>query len=198
MQVGHHLRVVPDFVGAVFQMPLFGRRKDKDYTAAARLLASGNTEAAIEALEKIIDLSPDHLIAHVTLAIALMEAQETPDRDSPRTIEAFAHLDTAAVLNPEDPVPVFNMGVTLRNLGMLEESLVSFEKAIEIEERQPLAILHMAEVNYELERWEEAIRLAKLALIRDPGLESTMGWIRVAMRKAGMLDDDGNVIHRPE
>ena len=81
---------------------------------------------------------------------------------------------------------------------MLEESLVSFERAIEIEERQPLAILHMAEVNYELERWEEAIRLAKLALIRDPGLESTMGWIRVAMRKAGMIDDDGNVIRRPE
>ena len=136
--------------------------------------------------------------AHVTLAIALMEAQETPDRDSPRTIEAFAHLDTAANLNPENPVPVFNIGVSQRKLGMLEESLVSFEKAIEIEERQPLAILHMAEVNYELERWEEAIRLAKLALIRDPGLESSMGWVRVAMRKAGMLDDDGNVIHRPE
>lgn len=198
MQVGHHLRVVPDFIGPVFQMPLFRRGKDKKYTAAARLLASGNTEAAIEALERIIELNPDHLYAHVTLAIALMEAQETPDRDSLRTIEAFAHLDTAANLNPEDPVPVFNMGVSLRNVGMLEESLVSFEKAIEIEERQPLAILHMAEVNYELERWEEAIRLAKLALIRDPGLESTMGWVRVAMRKAGMIDDDGNVIHRPE
>ncbi len=198
MQVGHHLRVVPDFIGAVFQMPLFRSRKDKEYTAAARLLASGNTKTAIEALERISELNPDHLNAHVTLAIALMEAQETPDRDSPRTLEAFAHLDTAANLNPEDPVPVFNMGVSQRKLGMLEESLVSFEKAIEIEERQPLAILHMAEVNYELERWEEAIRLAKLALIRDPGLESTMGWVRVAMRKAGMLDDDGNVIYRPE
>ncbi|MHA1943591.1 MAG: tetratricopeptide repeat protein [Candidatus Thorarchaeota archaeon] len=179
-------------------MPLFRRSKDKEYTAAARLLASGNAEEAIEALERIIELNPDHMNAHVTLAIALMEAQENPDRDSARTIEAFSHLDTAAILNPEDPVPVFNMGVCLRNLGMLEESLVSFEKAIAIEERLPLAILHMAEVNYELERWEEAIRLAKLALIRDPGLESSMGWVRVAMRKAGMLDDDGNVIHRPD
>jgi len=179
-------------------MPLFRRSKDKEYTAAARLLASGDAEGAIKALEKIIEENPNHMNAHVTLAIALMEAQDDPKRDSPDTIEAFAHLDTAAALNPEDPVPVFNMGVCQRNLGMLEESLVSFEKAIEIEEKQPLAILHMAEVNYELERWEEAIRLAKLALIRDPGLESAMGWVRVAMRKAGMLDDDGNVIHRPD
>ena len=179
-------------------MPLFRRSKDKKYTAAARLLADGDAAGAVEALERIIELDPDHLNAHITLAIALMEVQETPTRDSLQTIEAFAHLDTASNLDPENPVPVFNMGVSLRSLGELEESLVSFEKALEIEERQPLAILHMAEVNYELERWEEAIRLAKLALIRDPGLETTMGWIRVAMRKAEMIDDDGNVIRRPE
>ncbi|MHA2160361.1 MAG: tetratricopeptide repeat protein, partial [Candidatus Thorarchaeota archaeon] len=158
-------------------MPLFRSSKDKKYTAAARLLADGDAAGAIEALERIIELDPEHLNAHVTLAIALMEVQENPTTDSIQTIEALAHLDTAINLNPENPVPVFNMGVTLRNLGQLEESLIIFEKAIEIEERQPLAILHMAEVNYELERWEEAIRLAKLALIRDPGLETTMGWI---------------------
>jgi tetratricopeptide (TPR) repeat protein len=179
-------------------MPLFRSSKDKEYQAAARLLASGDAAGAIEALEKIVELNPDHMNAHVTLAIALMEVQEDPTKDSPKTIEAFAHLDTAANLDPNDPVPVFNLGVSQRNLGMLEESLVTFERALEIEERQPLAILHMAEVNYELERWEEALRLAKLALVRDPGLEESMGWVRVAMRKAGMLDDDGNVIQHPE
>jgi tetratricopeptide (TPR) repeat protein len=179
-------------------MPLFRRSKDKEYEAAARLLANGNTAHAIDVLEKIVELNPDHMNAHVSLAVALMEVQENPTVDSPQTIEAFAHLDTAANLDPNNPVPVFNMGVTQRNLGLLEESLVSFEKALEIEDRQPLAILHMAEVNYELERWEEALRLAKLALVRDPGLEESMGWVRVAMRKAGMIDDDGNVIRRPE
>jgi tetratricopeptide (TPR) repeat protein len=179
-------------------MPLFGRSKDKEYEAAARLLANGNAASAIDVLEKIVELNPDHLNAHVSLAVALMEVQEKPTVDSAQTVEAFAHLDTAANLDPNNPVPVFNMGVTQRNLGLLEESLISFEKALEIEERQPLAVLHMAEVNYELERWEEALRLAKLALVRDPGLEESMGWVRVAMRKAGMIDDDGNVIRRPE
>jgi tetratricopeptide (TPR) repeat protein len=162
------------------------------------MLNEGRVEDAISALRIIIETNPEHINAYVTLAVALMEKQEKPTRDSPETVEAFALLDTAAALNPKSPISHFNMGVMLRNLGLLEESLVSFEKALEIEERQPLAIANMAEVNYELERWEEAIRLARLALIRDPGLEPAMGWVRVAMRKAGMIDHDGNVIHRPD
>jgi tetratricopeptide (TPR) repeat protein len=198
VQVGHDLRVVVDFMSQCFHMPLFGRSRDLDYRNAARLLSEGRVDEAIIELRIIIETNPEHLNAYVTLAVALMEVQEKPTRVSSQTVEAFALLDTAVALDPENPIPHFNMGVVLRTLGLLEESLVSFEKALEIEKRQPLAILNMAEVNYELKRWEEAIRLAKLALIRDPGLESAMGWVRVAMRKAGMLDDDGNVIHRPE
>ena len=179
-------------------MPFFRRSKDLDYRNAARLLNEGMVDEAITELRIIIEKNPEQLNAYVTLAVALMEAQEKPTRDSSQTVEALALLDTATALDPENPIPYFNMGVVLRNLGLLEESLVSFEKALDVEKRQPLAIANMAEINYELGRWEEAIRLAKLALVRDPGLESAMGWVRVAMRKAGMLDDDGNVIHRPE
>jgi tetratricopeptide (TPR) repeat protein len=179
-------------------MPLFRRSKELDYRDAARMLNEGRAEEAITALRIIIEKEPEHINAYITLAVALLEVQETPTRDSPETVDAFALLDTAAALDPKNPIPHFNMGVMLRNLGQLEECLVSFEKAIEREERQPLALANMAEVNYELKRWEEAVRLAKLALIRDPGLESAMGWVRVAMRKAGMIDHDGNVIHRPD
>ena len=198
MQVGHDLRVIADSVSSCIHMPFFRRSKDLDYRNAARLLNEGMVDEAITELRIIIEKNPEQLNAYVTLAVALMEAQEKPTRDSSQTVEALALLDTATALDPENPIPYFNMGVVLRNLGLLEESLVSFEKALDVEKRQPLAIANMAEINYELGRWEEAIRLAKLALVRDPGLESAMGWVRVAMRKAGMLDDDGNVIHRPE
>ncbi|MFW9835748.1 MAG: hypothetical protein ACFFEK_17225 [Candidatus Thorarchaeota archaeon] len=179
-------------------MPLFGRSKNHEYRNAARLLKEGKAEDAIKNLRIIIEKNPDHINAYVTLAVALMEVQEAPTRKSPQTVEAFALLDTAAAMDPKNPIPYFNLGVMQRNLGLLEECLVSFEKALEREKRQPLAIANMAEVNYELERWEEAIRLARLALIRDPGLEASMGWVRVAMRKAGMLDHDGNVIDRSD
>jgi len=198
VQVGHDLRVVADFMSQWFRMPIFGRSKDDDYRNAAKMLNEGRVEDAITQLRIIIEKNPENLNAYITLAVALMEVQQTPARDSAQTVEPFALLDTAAALDPKNPIPHFNMGVMQRSLGLLEESLVSFQKALDIEVRQPLAIANMAEVNYELKRWEEAIRLAKLALIRDPGLESAMGWVRVAMRKAGMLDDDGNVIERPE
>ena len=179
-------------------MPILGRSKDAEYRDAARLLNEGRVQGAIEALRRIIEKNPNHSNACITLAVALMEIQAKPSRESPETIEAFALLDTAAELDPKSPIPYFNMGVMLRSLGLREEALVIFERALEREERQPLAIANMAEINYELERWEESIRLARLALIRDPGLESAMGWVRVAMRKAGMLDHDGNVISRSE
>ena len=78
-----------------------------------------------------------------------------------------------------------------------DRALRSFEITLEIEGRLAPAILHMAEINYELENWERAIELARLTLVRDPGMEGSMGWVRVAMRKAGLLDEEGNVIDKP-
>jgi tetratricopeptide (TPR) repeat protein len=179
-------------------MPLFGKSKDKQYEQAARRLADGHVQEAIDLLREILSKRPDSKNARITLAIALMQAQDKPDKESPLTEEALQQLDAAAAMNPDDPVPYFNKGVLLRNIGLIEEALRSFEIALSIEDRMALAIVHMAEINYELGRWEKAIELARLALVRDPGLEESMGWVRVAMRKAGMLDEEGNVIAKPE
>ena len=46
----------------------------------------------------------------------------------------------------------------------------------------------MAEINYELAHWEEAVELARMALVRDPGLEEALSWVPDAMRKAGLLE----------
>ncbi len=178
-------------------MPLFKRSRDKEYELAARKLAEGQIREAIDLLRDILSKRPDNKNAKITLAVALMQAQDKPSKDDPLTIEALQQLDSAAMMNPDDPVPYFNKGVLLRNIGLLEEALRSFEIALDIEERMALAIVHMAEINYELKRWEKAIELARLALVRDPGLEESMGWVRIAMRKAGMLDDDGNPIVKP-
>jgi len=177
-------------------VPIFGRSKDTEYDQAVKMLANGETQIAIDKLRQIISKKPNHTNALISLAVALMQAQETPTIDSPLTAEALEQLDKAAALSPKDPVPYFNKGVLLRDLKEFDKALASFEKALEIEDRLAPAILHMAEINYELENWEKSIELARLALIRDPGMESSMGWVRVAMRKAGMLDDEGNVIEK--
>jgi len=179
-------------------VPIFGRSKDADYDEAARLLANNETLSAIDRLREIIRNKPDHTNARISLAVALMQVQDESDIESPRTIEALEQLDTAASLAPNDPLPYFNKGVLLRDLKEFDKALRSFEIALDIEGRLAPAILHMAEIHYELENWEKALELARLTLIRDPGMEGSMGWVRVAMRKAGLLDDDGNVIDKPE
>ncbi len=175
----------------------FGRKRDDEYQEAARKLAEGETKAAIDQLRKILLEKPKHVNAMVTLAVALIQVQKEPKIGAPETIEAMKLLDKAGEMRPKDPVPVFNKGVCLRNLGLLEEALECFEGALKLEKRLPIAIVHMAEISYELERWEDAVHLARLALIRDPGLEDGLGWVPDAMKKAGYLDDEGNVIHTP-
>jgi len=176
-------------------MPLF-RRRNKEYDEAAQLLAEGETKEAIDKLEQFLSRNSSHTHALTSMGVGLMQLQETPDPSSALTKKALEYLDRAAESDPKDPVPLFNKGVCLRNLGMLEEALESFQSALELEDRLTLALLHTAEINYELERWQDAVDYARLTLVRDPGLENSLGWVVDAMKKAGLLEDNGSPIQK--
>jgi tetratricopeptide (TPR) repeat protein len=174
-------------------MTLFGRKKDGKFDAAARLLADGDVEGAIRDLHKILQTQPEHVNAMVTLAVALFEIQKPLERESPETLEALGLLDQASALNPNSVVPLFNRGVCQRKLGLKEDAIKSFEAVLEIETRHTLSLLHLAEINYELEHWEEALKWARLALIRDPGIEGALSWVKDAKEKAILVGVEVNV-----
>lgn len=176
-------------------MPLFGRRKS-EYDQAAELITKGEIDKAIPILERVIAKGPTHTNARVALAVALLEKQDKATRETEDTQKAFRLLDEAAELAPDDPVPLFNRGVCLRKLDEPEAALESFSAALDVHEQLPLALLHMAEINYELERWDQAIDLARKALVMDPGFEASMDWVRDALRKAGKLDEGKNIIEK--
>jgi tetratricopeptide (TPR) repeat protein len=178
-------------------MPLFGRKNKKEYEQAVRLLAEGQLEAAIEDLKRIIDKYPDYTDALTSLGVAMIQSLGENKEDGRVIQEAFDYLDRAMASNPEDPVPVFNKAVCLRDLGRLDDAFVTFDRVLELEDRFALAVLHQAEIRYEQERYEEAVDLARLAAIRDPGTTQAMDWVKDAMEKAGLLDEDGNPIDQP-
>lgn len=178
-------------------MPLFGRKKNKEYQEAARLLAKGETDEAIQKLRVIIETHPDDTDSLTALGVALIQSLGDDKSDSPTIDEAMGYFDRAVQSNPKDVVPLFNKGVCLRDIGRKQEALAVFDQVLQIKDRFPLAILHKAEINYELENYEEAVDLARLALIRDPGLASSMTWVKDAMDKAGLLDEDGKPIEKP-
>ncbi len=179
-------------------MPLFGRSKNKEYNEAARLLADGDIDLAMMKLQEIIENHPDHTNALTTLGVAIIQSLGNGEKNPVVVEKAISYLDRAAEVNPKDPVPLFNKAVCLRDLGRAEEALELFDRVLAIEKRFTLAILHKAEINYELENYEESIELARLAIIRDPTVASTLTWVKDAMEKAGLLDEKGNPIDRPQ
>ncbi|MDF1539031.1 MAG: tetratricopeptide repeat protein [Candidatus Thorarchaeota archaeon] len=179
-------------------MSIFGRKRNKEYEQAVRLLADGQVDDAIRSLRIIVDENPGFTNALTSLGVAMIQSLGENKEDGHTITEALEFLDRAASTNPKDPVPVFNKAVCLRELGRPNDAITAFEHVLELEERFALAILHMAEINYELENYEEAVDLARLAAIRDPSTTATMSWVRDAMEKAGLLDEDGNPIDKPE
>jgi tetratricopeptide (TPR) repeat protein len=169
-------------------MPIFQRKRDREYQVATKLLADGKTKDAVEMLRKILSENPRYTDAIISLAVGLLQLQKKPSADNPLTKEAISLFDRAIKIKPKDPIPYFNKGVCLRKLGLLENALESFEKAIDIDDKLPLALLHIAEINYELAHWQDALDFARMALVRDPGLEEALSWVPDAMRKAGLLE----------
>jgi len=169
---------------------LFKKEKDKKYEKAAEMLAEEKYEEAISLLEKVLKIDPEHTNALTSMGVAMISMHVNPNLADPSIAEGLDYLNRAAEINPEDPIPIFNKAVLLRKLNRPEEAIETFKEVLEIEERQPLALLHIAEINYELERWETAIDYARRALIRDPGLKEALTWVPKAMEKAGMLDEE--------
>jgi tetratricopeptide (TPR) repeat protein len=179
-------------------MPMFRRKYSKQYQSAAHDLSEGKVQEAISKLKEILDKDPQHTNALTTLGVALLQSEGTPEPDSPTTNEAFEYLDKAIASDPKDPVPLFNKAVCLRQIGKREEALTTFEAVLGLEKRFVLAILHMAEISYEMGEWEKAIEYARTAIIRDPGVAGSMTWVKDAMKKAGLLGEDGNPIGPPQ
>ncbi len=186
-------------------MPIFTRKRDDEYAKAARLVADGRPREAVEILKTILSEQPTHFNAMVTLAVALLDSQQTPMPNHPDTEMALRMLDQAALLRPKDSIPHFNKGVCLRKVGRREEALRSFQRALELDNKSALTLLHIAEINYELQRWEEAIKYARKAIVRDPALVSALTWVTEVMRRRqeGADRTDGqeaehNVISAPK
>ncbi|MEM2141829.1 MAG: tetratricopeptide repeat protein [Candidatus Thorarchaeota archaeon] len=164
-------------------------KKNDCYNKAAQMLLESRLDEAITLLRGILEKDPTDYKATVTLAVSLMELQNPPRENSAETREALELLDRAIKDRPDDPVAVFNKGVCLRKLGNLEPALECFKAALELDEKLSIALLHVAEINYELERWNEAIEYARKALTRDPGFEHSLTWVREAIRKASARQD---------
>jgi DNA-binding transcriptional MerR regulator len=73
-------------------------------------------------------------------------------------VSAARHLDTAAVLDPDNAELHFDLGVLHRKLKNLERAAASFERALESEPSLIEAHLHLAQIYEQQGRKREAMR----------------------------------------
>ena len=114
----------------------------------ALLKQMGKKAEAINAYEKVIEISPQDAEAHSNLGVTLQELG--------RLEEAEASYTQAITLKPDYVEAHYNLGITLQELGRLEEAEASYTQAIRFKPDYSDAHYNLGYMVKELGRLEEA------------------------------------------
>ena len=144
----------------------FGPRYDLTFFLAHTLEVEGNPEAALGLFQNALEQSPDpgevgSIHVHIASCLKEMERYE----------EALEALDLAEKANPELK-EIFNLrGFCYFMLKKHNESIASFERAIELDPGSAIDYANIGSNLRELGHKDEAIRLYEIALELDPHIE---------------------------
>ncbi|PYQ31493.1 MAG: hypothetical protein DMF57_14430 [Acidobacteria bacterium] len=114
-------------------------------------------EDARSAYERVLELDPDHIDAHVNLGRILHEA------GAPAAAEE--HYRRARELDARHEIAAFNHGVALEDLGRVRDAIAAYERAIELDADNADAHFNLAGL-YE-KRGEKAAALRHLSAYRQ-------------------------------
>lgn len=155
-----------------------------------RLLDENQTQSAISAFRRAIEINPDLAEAHFKLGIAydLFEMQmeregiavepvssntnskdgrikSNSEKSFERAVEAYKKWVAA---NPKDDVAYFNLGRTYAKLTQDEEAEESFEEAIKLKPDETEYQTELGAILIKLAKYREAIEPLKKAIELDP------------------------------
>jgi len=131
---------------------------------ARKLIESRNLQAAIDLLDKALEVNPNHVDALYNKGWALIGLGKQE--------EAIVWLDRALVLDP-NYVPALNMkGNAFLAIYNPEEAIVWFDKALEVNPKYAFALNNKGFALSNLGRYEEAISSYDKALELNPNYKS--------------------------
>ena len=155
----------------------------------ALLRYKGDSNGAIAAYERAIELAPGYATSYHWLAEHFRFDKLRPDR-------ALPLITRALELDPLSPVINITVAETLRDLGRHQEALAQIDHAIEISPAFASAYITKSEImSWSFGRLDEALRLAEYASELDPqSLNACLGTARLFSQ----LGDDANAIEKIE
>ena len=132
---------------------------------------------AIEALEKLLAVKPDHALAHAKLGTALAA--------SGKRQRATEHLRAAVRYDPDDPSGHMMLGWLSYLDGNAAQAVEDYRRADEIEPFNSKTHYHWGLALMKLERWDEAAEQFERVVGIDPNHAGAFQGLSHAMRRQG-------------
>ncbi len=94
---------------------------DELYSEASKLKGAGKLAEAVLKLDEILEIDPDHVLAHSALGVHLQKLG--------RIDEAITHAKRVTELEPNDPFSFTQFSVILQRCGKIPEAEDAMAKA---------------------------------------------------------------------
>jgi protein O-GlcNAc transferase len=137
-------------------------------------------DEAAKSFENAINIKPDYIEARYSLAIIF---HQTGNLDS------IKHLEKIITLKPNFAEAHNILGVELKAVGQLNESVKSYKKAIDINQNYAEAHNNLGNVLIELEHLDDAVQAYRRALAINPDFPTFHNNLGNALRKNGELNN---------
>lgn len=141
------------------------------YNLAGALRDLGESDAAIDCYERVLDLTPQASRAHCNIAAILM--------DTGRLDDAFEELDCALELDPFSAPAHMTLATACLSKGLRNEALVHAERSLQLDPESARVRAELALVLQSLGRVDDAIRQYESGILLgpwDPMLHSNLGF----------------------
>jgi len=129
------------------------------YRNAMACVASGQLEAAIEFLSKVLMKKPDHAPAHNNLGLVL---QSLGDIDG-----AVASFRRALLVNPQYTLARNNLGAAYAAMGLTEAAINCYTESLKHDPHNTTTLNNLGAAYHTIEQNEDAMRCLRLAIAND-------------------------------
>lgn len=151
------------------------------YNRAIVLFDSGRYEQSVEALDALLNLTPDEVGAFYYKGTALAKLG--------RHQAALKAYDAALDLNPGDAEVLFNKGIALDELGRPEDAVAAYDAVLKSKPNHADALINKAAVLTELGRHAAALESLEAGLAARPDDPSVLANKGAVLSELGRHED---------
>lgn len=148
---------------------------------AQQLHAAGRFTEAAALARAVLRLAPDHAVARHTLGAALCASGQGG--------EGLAHIGTAMLLDPGQPVYAANRAILLQSLGRRADAAAAFHRALRLRPADARLLDGLGSCLGDQGHNPQALLPFKHRLALEPGMAEAYRKLAIVAQRAGQLEE---------